>query len=137
MKRGIPRREFLRRSGIGTAVAALSANEQQVFAHSGEPSLERRMNVVYVISDQHQAACTGYEGHPQSITPNMDRLAKAGVRFTRAYAQNPICTPSRTSILSGQYCHNHGYYGLCGPPPPVDLPSVLQQFRHNGYRTAV
>jgi len=59
MKKGIPRREFLRRSGIGTAVAALSVNEQSTFAHSGEPSLERRMNVVYVISDQHQAACTG------------------------------------------------------------------------------
>jgi len=65
----------------------------------------------------------------------MDRLAKSGVRFTRAYTQNPICTPSRTSILSGQYCHNHGYYGLNGPPPPYDLPSFFSHFRRYGYRT--
>jgi choline-sulfatase/uncharacterized sulfatase len=94
------------------------------------------MNVVHVISDQHQAACTGYEGHPQALTPNMNRLAASGVRFTRAYTQNPICTPSRTSILSGQYCHNHGYYGLNGPPPPYNLPSFFAHFRRHGYRTA-
>jgi arylsulfatase A-like enzyme len=93
--------------------------------------------VLYVISDQHQAACMGVEGHPQAITPNMDSLARRGVRFASCYTQNPICTPSRVSILTGQYCHNHGYYGLCGPPPPVDLPSVLQHFRRNGYRTGV
>ena len=118
MKNGMPRREFLRRSGMGTAAAALTANSSRATANEWEPGLKRRFNVVYVISDQHQAACTGYEGHPQAITPNMDRLAKQGVRFTRAYTQNPICTPSRTSILSGQYCHNHGYYGLNGPAPP-------------------
>ncbi len=79
----------------------------------------------------------GFEGHPQAITPNMDNLARKGVRFARAYTQNPICTPSCTSILSGQYVHNHGYYGLCGPTPVVDLPSVLQQFRRDGYRTGI
>jgi arylsulfatase A-like enzyme len=92
-------------------------------------------NVLFVISDQHLATCTGYEGHPQAITPNLDRLAREGVRFTNAYTQNTICTPSRVSILSGQYCHNHGYYGLSGPRPER-LPSFLGHFRAHGYRTA-
>jgi len=92
-------------------------------------------NVLFVLSDQHLATCTGYEGHPQAITPNMDRLAREGVRFPNAYTQNPICTPSRVSMLSGQYCHNHGYYGLSGPRPDR-LPSFLGHFRSNGYRTA-
>ena len=120
---------------MGTAAAALTANSSRATANEWEPGLKRRFNVIYVISDQHQAACTGYEGHPQAITPNMDRLAKQGVRFTRAYTQNPICTPSRTSILSGQYCHNHGYYGLNGPAPPYNLPSFFSHFRRYGYRT--
>ena len=66
---------------------------------------------------------------------SLDRLAGQGVRFTQAYTQNPICTPSRVSILSGQYCHNHGYYGLSGPRP-VALPSFFSHFKAEGYRTA-
>jgi arylsulfatase A-like enzyme len=77
----------------------------------------------------------GCEGHPQAITPSMDRLARAGVRFTAAYTQNPICTPSRVSIFSGQYCHNHGYFGLSGPRPAA-LPSFFSHFRAHGWRTA-
>lgn len=92
-------------------------------------------NVLFVISDQHLATCSGHEGHPQALTPNMDRLACEGVSFRHAYTQNPICTPSRVSLLSGQYCHNHGYFGLSGPHPG-NLPSFLSHFRSHGYRTA-
>lgn len=77
----------------------------------------------------------GCAGHVDALTPNMDRLAARGMRFTNAYTQNPICTPSRVSILSGQYCHNHGYYGLSGPAPK-NLPSFLGRLRGAGYRTA-
>ncbi|MBL4699742.1 MAG: sulfatase-like hydrolase/transferase, partial [Phycisphaeraceae bacterium] len=92
-------------------------------------------NVIQIISDQHIADCMGVAGHAQAITPNMDRLAAQGMRFNQAYTQNPICTPSRTSILSGQYCHNHGYYGLSGPKPQ-SLPSFLGHFHDHGYLTA-
>ena len=134
MKRRMARREFLQKSGIGTA-AAFSAGDKLGAAAELTRS-PRRLNIVHVIADQHQAACTGYEGHPQAVTPNMNRMAASGVRFTRAYTQNPICTPSRTSILSGQYCHNHGYFGLNGPAPAYNLPSFFSHFRRNGYRTA-
>jgi len=92
-------------------------------------------NVLMVIADQHNASLMGCEGHPQAITPNFDRFAEGGVRFTNAYCQNPICTPSRTCILSGQYCHNHGTYGLSGPANH-DLPNLFRHFKANGYRTA-
>jgi len=94
-----------------------------------------KLNILEIISDQHLATCLGVAGHAQAITPHLDRLAAEGVRFTGAYTQNPICTPSRVSVLSGQYCHNHGYYGLSGPSP-VGLPSFLGHFRAHGYRTA-
>lgn len=93
------------------------------------------MNVLLLIADQHLATCVGAEGHPQAITPNLDRLASEGVRFRHAYTANPICTPARVSMLSAQYCHNHGYYGLSGPAPDR-LPSYLSHFREHGYRTA-
>ena len=94
------------------------------------------LNVLFVMTDQHIAGATGYEGHPQAITPHMDRLAAEGVWFGRCYTANPICTPTRVSILSGQFCHNHCYYGL-GGPTPANLPSFLGHFRGHGYRTGL
>lgn len=93
------------------------------------------MNVLMVLSDQHNATLMGCAGHPQVKTPNFDRLASEGVRFTNAYTQNTICTPSRVSILSGQYCHNHGIYGLSGPAP-LSLNNLMRHFKQHGYRTA-
>ena len=94
-----------------------------------------RPNILFVLSDQHNAKCLGHRNHPDVKTPNLDRMAATGVRFENAIAQNPICTPSRVSWLSGQYCHNHGYYGLAGPRPK-GVPSVFGHFRQAGYRTA-
>ncbi|MFC1715724.1 sulfatase [Candidatus Poribacteria bacterium] len=85
----------------------------------------KKPNVVFILSDQHNAKVLGHEGHPDVKTPNLDN----------AITQNPICTPSRVSWLSGQYCHNHGYYGLSGPGPN-GLPTILGHFRRSGYRTA-
>ena len=89
-------------------------------------------NIVFFLSDQHNAKFLGHKGHPNVKTPNIDRLAAEGVRFDNAITQNPICTPSRVCFLSGQYCHNHGYYGLSGPNPR-GLPTVLGHFRRAGY----
>jgi len=91
-------------------------------------------NILFIMSDQHNAKVLGHKGHPDVQTPNFDRLASEGVRFDNAITQNPICTPSRVSWLSGQYCHNHGYYGLSGPNPK-GLPNIFGYFRKVGYRT--
>ncbi len=95
----------------------------------------KKINVIQIIADQHNATLMGCAGHSQAITPNLDRLATEGVRFESAYTQNPICTPSRVSVLSGQYCQNTGYYGLSGPTPER-LPSFMGHFKRHGYRTA-
>ena len=92
-------------------------------------------NILFVISDQHNAKILGCAGHAEARTPNIDKLAQEGVRFANAVTQNPICTPSRVSFLSGQYPHNHGYFGL-GGPNPAGLPSLLGHFRNSGYATA-
>lgn len=97
--------------------------------------MQKSMNILMVISDQHHAGLLGCAGHSQVITPNLDRFAASGVRFSNAYTQNTICTPSRVSMLSGQYCHNHGIYGLSGPAEP-GLNNLMRHVRAHGYRTA-
>ena len=92
-------------------------------------------NVLMVLADQHHADLLGCAGHSQVLTPHLDRFAESGIRFTRAFTQNTICTPSRVSILSGQYCHNHGIYGLSGPAD-FGLANIAGHLKAAGYKTA-
>ncbi len=91
-------------------------------------------NVIFILSDQHNAKFLGIKHHLNAKTPYLDALAKDGILFDNAQCPSPICTPSRVSWISGQYCHNHGYYGLEGENPH-GLPTVFGHFRNNGYRT--
>jgi arylsulfatase A-like enzyme len=65
--------------------------------------MSRTPNVVLVLSDQHRGMDTGVAGNPDVRTPNVDRLAAEGTRFRRAFANVPVCTPSRASLLTGRY----------------------------------
>ncbi len=96
---------------------------------------EARPNILFLFSDQHNARCLSCAGHPEVQTPNLDRLAADGVRFSNAFAQNTICTPSRMSFLSSTYPSTHGYYGLYGHEPDQPLLSMFEHFRKQGYRT--
>lgn len=89
-------------------------------------------NILFLFSDQHSARTLGSYGNAEILTPHLDQLASEGVQLNRAYAQSPICTPSRMCFQSGQYCQNHGYYGLMGKPPEK-LPSLFTLTREAGY----
>ena len=65
-------------------------------------------NILFIMSDQHHPRMTGYRGHPHVQTPHLDRLAREGAHFTQACCTNPICTPSRMSMITGQYTHRIG-----------------------------
>ena len=77
-------------------------------------------------------------------TPNLDRLAKEGVKFTRAYCQYPLCGPSRASLMSGLYTETNGVMGnshVLGSyravtPSLANHPSLAGFFRERGYFTA-
>jgi len=62
---------------------------------------QKKPNVIILFSDQHNKKVMGFEGHPDVITPNLDKLASEGLIFDRAYCTAGICTPSRSSLLSG------------------------------------
>lgn len=67
-------------------------------------------NVLVLCSDQHRHDFLGSAGHPFIRTPNLDRLAARGVRFTNAYTPSPICVPARASLATGRYAHETGYW---------------------------
>ena len=65
-------------------------------------------NILFIMCDQLRWDYLSCYGHPTLATPNIDALAKSGVRFTRAYVQSPVCGPSRMSFYTGRYVQSHG-----------------------------
>ncbi len=68
----------------------------------------RRPNVLWILGDQHRGQALGYRGDPNLSTPNIDNLARSGVRFDCAVAGAPWCCPYRASLLTGIYPHQNG-----------------------------
>lgn len=97
-------------------------------------------NVLFIAIDDLNdwVGCLG--GHPQAITPNMDRLAARGIVFTNAQVQAPLCNPSRASVLIGMRPSSTGIYGLMPGIRAVEATknavSIPQYFRKQGYFTA-
>jgi arylsulfatase len=96
--------------------------------------MSTRPNILFILSDQHNAKFMGHTGLTDAITPNLDRLAAGGARFDAAYCPVTICGPSRVAYHSGQYAHNSGRFGFAGPMPP--MPTMYGHFRQAGYHTA-
>ncbi len=68
------------------------------------------MNVLILLSDEHQAGAMGCAGHPIVRTPALDALAARGTRFTRAWTPSPVCVPARASLATGRWVHDIGYW---------------------------
>ena len=117
-----------RRGAIRT-LAAASAGPFFAFSKSGQA------NLLFLCSDQHQAAASGCYGHHQALTPHIDEIASEGVRFERAYCQSPVCVPSRGSIITGNYASGHGAR-ILNDPLPADARTVAHFFADQGYSTA-
>jgi choline-sulfatase len=64
-------------------------------------------NLIVILSDEHNPKVAGYAGHPIVQTPNLDRLAARGTRFSSAYTNCPICVPGRASLATGRHVHEH------------------------------
>lgn len=97
--------------------------------------MRTKPNILLIQDDQHNAGCLGVAGHPVIKTPNLDKLARGGIRLSNAFAASAICLPSRMSLMTGQYVHGHGFYGNRAQVPG-DVVSWVQILRRNGYQTA-
>jgi choline-sulfatase len=99
-------------------------------------SLPRPKNVLLIMSDQHKPHALGIDGDPIARTPNLDALCRSAVRFDNAYCSNPVCVPSRASLLTGLYTHNHGAYNNT-VPWPFEHKTIAHHFDRAGYMTAL
>src|SRR5687768_11356953 len=94
-------------------------------------------NVLFLISDDLTATALSCYGNAVCRTPNIDRLAAGGTRFTRAFCQGTYCGPSRASFMSGYYPHATGVLGYTSPRPAIgDRPTWPQHFKNAGYYSA-
>jgi arylsulfatase A-like enzyme len=96
---------------------------------------DARPNLLLITSDQQHWNTLGCL-NPELSTPNLDRLAQQGTRFARAYCPNPTCTPTRASIITGQYPSQHGAWSL-GTKLPETAHTVGEDLSAAGYRTAL
>jgi N-acetylgalactosamine-6-sulfatase len=131
------RREFIRSAAAGLATGALQSAAQE----------RRPPNIIFILADDLGWGDTGCYGNQSIKTPNIDRLARQGTLFTQFYVNSPVCSPSRTAFMTGQYPARyrvHGHFAEAtineqrGMPNWLDpaapfLPRVLKQ---HGYATA-
>src|SRR5215470_19464637 len=133
------RRSLLRTAATGGAALAVSATAGPTSAQMPP----RRPNIVFIIADDLGYADVSCYGRRDLLTPNIDRIAAQGTRFTQAYANSPVCTASRVAIITGRYqlrlsvgleepISGRTQRGIGLPPSHPTLPSLL---RKAGYGT--
>ena len=113
-------------------VAAEPLAPEQANASLGSPPA----NVILIYIDDLGYGDIGCYGCKDIPTPNIDRLAAEGTRFTASYITNPPCCPSRCSMMMGQYAQRFGKYGMSrGLPIPDDRPTLARFLADQGYVT--
>lgn len=97
---------------------------------------QKKPNIVIIVSDDHAYQTISAYGSKLMQTPNIDRIAKEGVRFDKAYVTNSICGPSRAVILTGKYSHKNGFKDNENSRFDGSQDSFIKQLTKNGYNTA-
>ncbi|UCD52760.1 MAG: sulfatase, partial [Phycisphaerales bacterium] len=103
------RREFLKSLGVvAGAASAFSLSSSWVSPASAQSQSQRRPNIIFIMSDDHASHALSCYGSKINQTPNLDRIANEGMRFTNAFCTNSICAPCRAVVLTGKYSHING-----------------------------
>jgi len=95
--------------------------------------MKKKPNIVLFVPDSYRGDVLGHQGNPGALTPHLDRLvASDAVSYGNAFAQNPVCTPSRCSFMTGWYPHVHGHRSMRNMLKEHE-PSLLTVLRREGY----
>jgi arylsulfatase A-like enzyme len=101
----------------------------------------RPPNIVIIVADDMGYADIGVHGSKDIPTPNIDALARSGIRFTDAYVSGPYCSPTRAGLMTGRYPQRFGHEFNLGLQPnlglPLDQPTIADRLKAVGYRTAL
>lgn len=101
----------------------------------------QKPNIIYILADDLGYAELGCYGNTFNETPNLDRMASQGIRFTNFYAAAPVCSPYRAALMTGQYPARVGITDFLRPNSTIYLDTthytLAEMFRDNGYRTGI
>ncbi|MEG1479548.1 MAG: sulfatase [Kiritimatiellia bacterium] len=125
------RRTFLKTAGCGLSLAMAGGVMPSVFAQAAHA----KMNILFIMTDDHAAHAISAYGSRINKTPQIDRLAQEGVRCDRTFVTNSICTPSRAGILTGMYSCQNGVPVFNDLSPKIK--TVGGYLRDAGYFTAM
>ena len=130
------RRDFLRSAGAGAGALAGASLLPGGPPEAADEGPARRPSVLIIMCDQLTASCLSCYGGPVP-TPNIDRIAREGVRFNQATCPTPFCSPSRASLATGVYPHAHGIVANCNPrrqqgitPEDITTEKLLHEARY-------
>ena len=136
----LDRRRFLAGSAVvasawlpGVAAARPAPNQS---SHP-TPTRANGQNIIWIVADDLGLALGCY-GQPEVRTPNLDRLARQGRRYTQCFTTSPVCSPSRSAMFTGRYqtsIHAHQHRTWQPRPLPEHTPPLSDQFRRAGYFT--
>jgi len=134
--KGFSRRAFLKTTGAAAAgvVFTTGCSSEQLRPEKSKTGKWR--NVIFILSDDHRYDFMGFLNKPKFLeTPNMDRMAAGGAHLPKAFVTTSLCSPSRASVLTGQYSHKHGVIdnNTRVPKGTIFFPQYLQRA---GYETA-
>ena len=106
---------------------------------SPAPAREAPPNVVILLADDLGYGDLGAYGHPTMATPNLDRMAREGLKLTSFYSGEPTCTPTRAALLTGRYPNRSGLYRVLFPEDTVGIPesevTLAEALSGRGYRS--
>src|SRR5687768_8403099 len=128
-------RRLTRTASAAVLVSSLLSLSQAVGEAQG-----RRPNIVVIVADDMGYADVGFQGSRDIPTPNIDAIARGGIRFTDAYVTGPYCSPTRAGLMTGRYPQRFGHefnpargeFGL-----PVEQTTIADRLKAVGYRTAL
>jgi hypothetical protein len=133
-------RVFRTAAALACVMSLVSCLSQQDRIVSARPP-----NIVIFLADDLGYRGLGVQGDREVSTPNIDALAKSGVRLTDFYANHPVCSPSRAALLTGAYQHRMGFENNSGPPAAasprfgigLDTPTLPERLKQAGYTTGM
>jgi N-sulfoglucosamine sulfohydrolase len=129
----------MKRRGLLTALALLIGVALSGMA--GAAAAEQRPNILWLIAEDMSPDAVGCYGGVQAWTPNLDKMAADGVRYTKAFTTAPVCSPSRSAFMTGMYqttigAHNHRSHRDDGYPLAAGVRVLTDRMRDAGYFTA-
>lgn len=129
------RREFIQ-GGAAMMGTLLTASAPAVAAGA---SRTKRQDLVFVYNEGQRADALSIAGHPILKTPNQDRIAREGVRFTNAFCTNALCAPARSTAVTGLWSRSSGALDnkYLQKPLPADIPIFTDLLHDAGYETAI